>query len=53
MTLIPIGCQECHLIWGSSEEVYMEQLPGYVAWRKLKKAIYGLKQSPREWFEKF
>ena len=36
----------------------MEQPPGYVAQGentvcKLKKAIYGLKQSPRAWFEKF
>ena len=34
------------------EEVFMEQPPGYVAQEvkrvcKLKKAIYGLKQSPR------
>ena len=37
----------------------MEQPPGYVAQGeshkvcKLKKAIYGLKQSPRAWFDKF
>ena len=36
----------------------MEQPPGYVAQGedrvcRLKKAIYGLKQSPRAWFEKF
>ena len=36
----------------------MEQPPGYVAQRehkvcRLKKAIYGLKQSLRAWFEKF
>ena len=40
-----------------SEIVYMEQPPGYVAQRekvcKLKKAIYGLKQSPRAQFDKF
>ncbi|KAK4403222.1 Retrovirus-related Pol polyprotein from transposon RE2 [Sesamum angolense] len=43
-----------------NETVYMEQPPGYVAQRekqrivcKLKKAIYGLKQSPRAWFDKF
>ena len=40
------------------EEVYTEQPPGYVAQGKnkvcpLKKAIYGLKQSLRVWFEKF
>lgn len=36
----------------------MEQPPGYIALGesnvcKLKKAIYGLKQSPRAWFDKF
>ena len=36
----------------------MEQPPGYVAQGetkvcRLKKAIYGLKQNPRAWFEKF
>ena len=39
-------------------EMYMEQPPGYVAQGenkvcRLKKTIYGLKQSPRVWFEKF
>ncbi|KAK4395750.1 Retrovirus-related Pol polyprotein from transposon RE1 [Sesamum angolense] len=43
-----------------NETVYMEHPPGYVAQGekqrmvcKLKKAIYGLKQSPRAWFDKF
>ncbi|KAL0442260.1 UNVERIFIED_CONTAM: Copia protein [Sesamum radiatum] len=43
-----------------NETIYMEQPPGYVAQGekqrmvcKLKKAIYGLKQSPRAWFDKF
>jgi len=41
------------------EEVYMAQPPGFVAQResmkvcKLKKSIYGLKQSPRAWFCRF
>jgi len=40
------------------EEVYREQPPGYIAQGetkvcRLKKIIYGLKQSPRVWFEKF
>ena len=42
-----------------TEEVFMEQPPGYVAQGEfsevclLKKVIYGLKQSPRAWFHKF
>ncbi|KAK4383286.1 Retrovirus-related Pol polyprotein from transposon TNT 1-94 [Sesamum angolense] len=43
-----------------NETIYMEQPAGYVAQGekqhmvcKLKKAIYGLKQSPRAWFDKF
>ena len=41
------------------EQVFMEQPPGYVAQGEsskvcfLRKAIYGLKQSPRAWFAKF
>ena len=41
-----------------AEQVYMEQPPGYIAQGEssqvclLKKAIYGLKQSPHAWFHK-
>ena len=41
------------------DEVYMEQLPGFVAQEeigkvcRLRKSLYGLKQSPRAWFGKF
>ena len=41
------------------EEVYMEQPLGFVAQReigkvcRLRKSLYGLKQSPRAWFGKF
>ena len=42
-----------------AEEVYMEQPLGFVAQREigrvccLRKSLYGLKQSPRAWFDKF
>ena len=41
------------------EEIYMEQPPGFVAQGetnlvcKLRKSLYGLKQSPRAWFGRF
>jgi len=42
------------------EEIYMEQPPGFVAQGessglvcRLRKFLYGLKQSPRAWFGKF
>ena len=41
------------------EEVYMEQLEGFVLPRnekkvcKLVKSLYGLKQAPKQWHEKF
>ena len=38
-------------------DIYMEQPEGYVRGRdkvcKLNKAIYGLKQSARQWYQKF
>ena len=42
-----------------AEEVYMEQFPGFVAQGesslvcKLRRSLYGLKQSPRAWFGRF
>ena len=42
-----------------AEEVYTEQPPGFVAqgeigrFCRLQKSLYGLKQSPRAWFDKF
>nr|GFC01557.1 putative polyprotein [Tanacetum cinerariifolium] len=42
---------------GNLEEViYMRQLPGYEQGNKiclLKKSLYGLKQSPRQWYRRF
>ena len=41
------------------EEVYMEQTSGFVAQGEigkvcgLRKSLYGLKQSPHAWFDKF
>ena len=48
-----------HVITDLEEQVFMEQPPGYVAQGEsckvcfLRRAIYGLKQSPRAWFAKF
>ena len=42
-----------------AEEVYMEQIPNFVAHGesglvcKLRCSLYGLKQSPRAWFSRF
>ncbi|RVW60313.1 Retrovirus-related Pol polyprotein from transposon RE2 [Vitis vinifera] len=42
-----------------AEEVYMEQPPGFVAQEesglvcRLRRSLYGLKQSPRAWFSRF
>ncbi|RVW86926.1 Retrovirus-related Pol polyprotein from transposon RE1 [Vitis vinifera] len=42
-----------------AEEVYMEQPPGFVAQResglvcRIRRSLYGLKQSPRAWFNRF
>ena len=42
-----------------AEEVYMEQPPGFVAQGesglvcKLRRSLYGLKQSPQTWFNQF
>ena len=42
-----------------ADEVYMEQPPGSVAQEesglvcKLRRSLYGLKQSPRAWFSRF
>ncbi|RVX20561.1 Retrovirus-related Pol polyprotein from transposon RE2 [Vitis vinifera] len=42
-----------------AEEVYMEQPPGFVAQEesglvcRLRRSLYGLKQSPRVWFSRF
>ena len=48
------------LLYGDlAEEVYMEQSPGFVAQGefglvcKLHRSLYGLKQSPRAWFDQF
>ena len=58
MTLVPTGYQKCFLIWGSLEgSLYGATFSlcclGETKVCRIKKAIYGLKQSPWAWFEKF
>ena len=62
-----MGSQRTPRFWGITvflhgdlaEEVYMEQPPGFVAQGesglvyKLRRSLYGMKQSPRAWFNRF
>ncbi|XP_077221143.1 uncharacterized protein LOC143854899 [Tasmannia lanceolata] len=59
-TPLQLDVKNAFLHGDREDEVYIEQPPGYVAqgenWLstcRLRKAIYGLKQSPRAWFERF
>ncbi|RDX70481.1 hypothetical protein CR513_50270, partial [Mucuna pruriens] len=51
--------RHCPLHGDLDEEIYMEQPPGFVTHEefglicKLRRSLYGLKQSPRAWFGKF
>jgi len=56
--LFQLDVKNAFLYSDLKEEIYMEQPPEYVAQGEnkvchLRKAIYGLKQNPREWFGKF
>jgi len=56
--LFQLDVKNAFLYGDPQEEVYIEQNPGYAAKGetkvyRLKKVIYGLKQSPMAWFEKF
>jgi len=60
MVSLSTGCQKCFLNGDLQEEIYMEQPLGFVAQvessrlvYRLRKSLYGLKQSPRAWFGKF
>ena len=53
------GCKKCFLNGDLDKEVYMDLPPMFELTRdrkkvcKLKKSLYGLKQSPWVWFDKF
>jgi len=56
--LFQLDVKNVFLYGDLKEQVYMEQPPRYIAQGenticRLRKAIYGLKQIPRAWFEKF
>jgi len=56
--LFQLDVKNAFLYGDLKEKVYMEQPLWYIAQEentvcRLKKVIYGLKQSPRAWFEKF
>ncbi|GJV35736.1 putative ribonuclease H-like domain-containing protein [Tanacetum coccineum] len=52
------GCQKCIFIWQLTEEVYVKQPPGFEdpthpnKVYRVVKALYGLHQAPRAWYER-
>jgi hypothetical protein len=59
VALASIRCKNAFLHGDLKDEVYMEVPPGYSKPEmvgkvcRLKKSLYGLKQSPRAWFDRF
>ena len=59
MAPFSVGYQEAFLHGDLTEEVYIEQLPDFIAQGesglvcKLRCSLYGLKKSPRTWFSRF
>ncbi|RVW27213.1 Retrovirus-related Pol polyprotein from transposon RE1 [Vitis vinifera] len=59
LVLATTGHKKCVSKWDLEEEVYMEIPPGFEESMaknqvcKLQKSLYGLKQSPRAWFDRF
>jgi len=54
----PDGCEDCLPYHGVEEEVYIQQLEGFVIHGKeshvckLKKYFYGIKQALRTWYSR-
>ena len=59
LELVQLAVKTAFLYGDLNEEIYMTQPDGYKAAGKehlackLKKSLYGLKQSPRQWYKRF
>ena len=59
LEFFPTKCEECIFTWDLQEEVYIEIPLGFTSTEtvgkvcRLCRSLYGLKQSPRAWFDRF